>query len=76
MRHALIPTLALLLSGGPAFAHVGHLGDLAGHDHWVAGAAIGAAVLVGLWGALKGAKAKDSDAEQPQDPAKDDGVKV
>jgi len=74
MRPALIPTLipALILSSSPALAHVGHLGDVAGHDHWVAGAAIGAAVLVGLWGALKGAKTRDTDAEKPQEPASDD----
>jgi hypothetical protein len=38
----------------PALAHLGHVGDLAGHDHWVAGAAAGAAVAVGVWGWLKG----------------------
>lgn len=46
--------------GGVAQAHPGHLADLAGHDHWVAGAAIGIAILVGVYGALTG-KPKASD---------------
>ena len=74
MRHAL--TLILILTGAPAFAHVGHLGEVAGHDHWVAGAAIGAAVLVGLWGALKGAKSQDKDAEPAEEPVSDEEAKA
>jgi len=71
MRHTAL-ILTLILSDNPALAHVGHLGDVAGHDHWVAGAAIGAAVLVGLWGAFKGAKTKDANADEPPEPANDD----
>lgn len=37
----------------PALAHPGHLGAVAGHDHWVAGAAIGIALGLGLWKAAK-----------------------
>ena len=59
MRYAL--TLLLLVVGTGAQAHPGHIADLAGHDHWVAGAAIGLAILTGIYGALKGKK--DSDAE-------------
>lgn len=47
----------------PVFAHVGHLGELASHDHWIAGAAIGAAAAIALWGALKGKKENDADDE-------------
>lgn len=54
MRHLF--TLIAVLTCGPAFAHTGHLGLLDGHDHWVAGLAIGAAVVVGVYGALKGRK--------------------
>ena len=50
-------SLLLFLSANPALAHVGHLGDLAGHDHWVAAGALGVAGLVAVWGALKGKKA-------------------
>ncbi|MFQ5624294.1 MAG: DUF6732 family protein [Paracoccaceae bacterium] len=54
MRKFTILTGMLVLGAGPVLAHPGHLGTLAGHDHWVAGAAIAAAVLIGLWAALKG----------------------
>ena len=53
-------TLILLLVAGPALAHPGHIADVAGHDHWIAGAAIGLAIGLGLWGALKGRKEKDA----------------
>ncbi|WP_438988039.1 DUF6732 family protein [Marivivens donghaensis] len=54
MRSAL--TLILLLTANAASAHVGHLGEMAGHDHWVAGAALGLAILLGLREALKARK--------------------
>lgn len=53
-----------------AHSHTGHLADLAGHDHWVAGAAIGVAIALGIWGALKGGgsegtnQAEDGDTEE------------
>ncbi len=53
-----------------ASAHPGHLVEAAGHTHWVAGAAIGIAVLVGLWGAIAGGIRKDEDAQA--DPARDE----
>ena len=52
----------LILQATAAAAHPGHWADLAGHDHWVAGAAIGLAGLAAIWGALKGKK-KDEEAE-------------
>ena len=55
----LIATL-LVVWGSAAQAHPGHIADLAGHDHWVAGAAIGIAILVGIYGALTG-KAESAD---------------
>jgi hypothetical protein len=56
-------TLMLILPG-PALAHLGHVGAVAGHDHWVAGAAIGAAVALGVWGCMKGRKeADEAEAE-------------
>ena len=63
MRTTLILFASLLASA--ADAHVGHLGDVAGHDHWVAGAAIGIAIGIGLWGAIKGkTDASDDEAEE------------
>lgn len=53
-----------------ASAHIGHIGTLAGHDHWVAGAAIGAAVAVTIWGAMAGKKSRT--AEQDDDPEAED----
>ena len=46
----------IIVTGQSAAAHPSHLAGLAGHDHWVAGAAIGLAVLAGLYGLLKGDK--------------------
>ncbi len=46
-----------------AHAHVGHLGELAGHSHWAGAAAIaGAALLAGIV-ALKDRKKKDRKEE-------------
>jgi len=50
----------LAAATAPAPAHPGHLADMAGHDHWVAGAAIGLAIALGVYGALKGRKSSES----------------
>ncbi|WP_394688544.1 DUF6732 family protein [Hoeflea sp.] len=50
---ALIPSLAL--------AHAGHVGDLAGHSHWVGWAAAAAAAAVTAWAIKRGNKAKADD---------------
>lgn len=61
---------ALLIGAASgAAAHPGHWGELAGHDHWVAGAAIAVAGLAAIWGALKGKKPKAEEAEQAADDA-------
>ena len=57
-------SLLLILAANMAEAHVGHLGELAGHDHWIAAGAIGLAGLVAVWGALKG---KKIDTEKSHD---------
>ncbi len=51
--------LAGLFLASGAQAHVGHLGELAGHDHWVAAGAIGAAIALAGWNILKGKKDKE-----------------
>ncbi len=71
MRRPLL-TLPAILLAAPALAHPGHLAGLAGHDHWVAGAAIGAAIAVGLWGALKG-RGRKSEDETPAEESTDEG---
>jgi hypothetical protein len=66
----LFHTLALaLLWAAPAAAHPGHIADVAGHDHWIAGVAIGAAIAAAAWGWLKGRK---QDAETAQSDDADD----
>lgn len=60
--------LALLLSTASAAAHPGHIADLAGHDHWVVGAGLGAIALAGLVGWLKGGKDTPEDEEHDAEP--------
>ncbi|NVK33861.1 MAG: hypothetical protein HWE23_05225 [Rhodobacteraceae bacterium] len=59
---------SLPLLSGSAFAHVGHIGELAGHSHWAGAAALaGAAAIAGLL-ALRGKKKKnreESDGKAP-----------
>ncbi|MGR3499097.1 MAG: DUF6732 family protein [Limimaricola soesokkakensis] len=71
MRHILLPTTAFTAAPGMAFAHPGHMAGLAGHDHWVAGAAIGLAIALGLWGALKGGR-KETDEAHDAEPQGDE----
>ena len=59
-------TLMFAVFGQSATAHPGHWAELAGHGHWVAGAAIGLAVVAGLWGVLKGEKETDDDEPEPE----------
>ncbi len=59
----LILTLCLTFLASAVSAHPGHIIDVAGHDHWVAGIAIGAAVAIGLWGALRPKKGEVEEAE-------------
>jgi hypothetical protein len=73
MRPAVIAALALLAAAAPARAHLGHLGEVAGHDHWVAGAAIGLGIAISLWGLLKGKGAPAKDAAPEGDEAGEAG---
>lgn len=58
--------LLLLLSTGAAQAHVGHLGELAGHDHWVAGAAIAGALALAAWQLLRGEREEAKGEAEPE----------
>ena len=60
-------TVLLMSAGSSAMAHPGHLADVAGHDHWAAGSAIGLAGWAAIWGALKGKKAEDADAQTEEE---------
>lgn len=57
-------TVLLMCAGSAALAHPGHWADVAGHDHWIAGAAIGLAGIAAIWGALKGKKAREDAAAE------------
>lgn len=63
MGRSLAVVLAVM-GPGVALAHPGHLSDVAGHDHWVAGAAIGTAVVLGLWAGLRARKGKRAEASE------------
>jgi len=60
MRRILVLTAITLPL--PAYADVGHLGNLAGHSHWIALGALGIAIVVGALASAKG-KDRSSDAE-------------
>ncbi|MDE0970255.1 MAG: hypothetical protein OSA51_12770 [Octadecabacter sp.] len=57
----LILVLFTLPAANPAMAHIGHLGDIAGHGHWAAAGAIAIALGIAALGARKG-KTRDTDA--------------
>lgn len=68
-------TLTTALLASQAHAHAGHLADVAGagHDHWIALGALGAAAAIGLWAGLKGRKKdQDEQADAEDTPAEDD----
>ena len=50
----------------PAWAHLGHVEAMAGHDHWIIAAAIAAALAAGAVGALKGSQEQGSEGEEPE----------
>ena len=57
----LVGTGFLLSFTSPVFAHLGHLGDLAGHSHWAGIALVGAAAAVaGLLAKGRGEKNEDA----------------
>lgn len=55
--------LIALLTPTLAPAHPGHLAEAAGHSHWVAGALVGAAVVIGAlaWGRRDKAGAEEGE---------------
>ncbi len=51
------------IAATPAFAHAGHIGEIAGHSHWLAAGAMGAAALIALWRAVKAAQEAETETE-------------
>jgi hypothetical protein len=68
MNHrTVIAGFAAALMPTSAFAHAGHLGELAGHSHWVGAAALaGAALLAGVIALKDRKRKKDEDAADTQ----------
>ncbi|MCV0425845.1 MAG: hypothetical protein K5905_10250 [Roseibium sp.] len=64
IHRTLLAGLSAALLPTSAFAHGGHLGELAGHSHWVGVAALAGAALVAGLVALKGRKTKETDETQ------------
>jgi hypothetical protein len=62
----LLPALPAILLPDLAFAHVGHLGELAGHSHWIALGALGLATTIGLLGG-RGKDRAEADTEEAAD---------
>ena len=65
-------SVMLSLVSTPAFAHLGHLGEFAGHSH-VAGAVLGG-LAIGLTGILaaQSSRAKDRDMKTADENTSDD----
>ncbi|MDB4207956.1 hypothetical protein N9770_01070 [Amylibacter sp.] len=47
----------------PAFAHWGHLPELAGHSHWIGMAAAAAAAAAAAWGVRENSEKFSKDEE-------------
>ena len=61
IHRIILSALAAIALPVPAFAHGAHLGELAGHSHWVGVAALAGAALVAGIIALKDKKQKKAD---------------
>ena len=66
-------TLIITLSAGPAFAHIGHIGEVAGHGHWAAAGAIAIALGLAALGARKGKKTDEQAEAADEDSTPEDG---
>ena len=70
MRFILAASTALLPTG--ALAHAGHIGDLAGHDHWTLGLGLGAIAGAAAVAWVKGRRRKDTAEAEPAPEAGSD----
>lgn len=70
MRIAIIALMTV--SASPALAHIGHVGEAAGHHHWLGAAALGAAIAIGLWQGLRSKSADKDEGEQAEDATEEE----
>lgn len=63
MRTLALSAVFSVLVTQTAFAHAGHVGDLAGHSHWVGWAAAAAAGAIAAWAIKRGSKSKAAGEE-------------
>lgn len=61
-------TLVFAGLSGPALAHPTHIIDLAGHNHWLAAAAIAAAAAAALWQAKNRGEEPEAEEETDAEP--------
>ena len=67
MKPIITSSILFLFLSNATHAHVGHLGELAGHTHWVGvGATLVAGALAAWLGTRKG-RSEDEEDEQPKD---------
>lgn len=59
--------ILLLVLPSVAFAHAGHVIEAAGHNHWIALGAIGAAALAALWSKHKEKQQAEADSDEAED---------
>jgi len=71
MRTLVLSLLLFVSSAHTALAHGGHVGDLAGHSHWVGWAAAAAAGAIAAWAIKRGNKGKTSDQDKVEDAESD-----
>ena len=69
MRTLILSLLVLVSAAQSAFAHGGHIGDLAGHSHWLGWAAAAAAGAVAAWAIKRGARSSPDAGKSDTDDA-------
>lgn len=67
-RLTLLTLLATAVAASPALAHVGHIGEVAGHAHWIA---LGGIALAGAIALLGRRNKKDNDSAETAEPEDD-----
>ncbi len=61
-----IAALPLVLAVAPASAHLGHVGEAAGHSHWIGLAALAGAAAIAAWIAKQKGDAEAAEAEEAE----------